>query len=279
MAFILKFKEFIKANRILEPIIRFFIRPWLWYGMQKAFFKAWLREKNLVKYNKYQYLKDLKNSHVGERCFIVATGPSLTVNDLNLIKNEYSMSMNSAVLIMDKTDWKPELFAIQDEYVYQRIESSLQNTFKGNLKNRLIISDYVQSFFKSAKNFRGFPVNLLDHKFNHEKTGVIMFSNDCHKIIYDNYSVIFSLMQLAIYMGFNEIYLLGSDCNYNQKKAHFIDHGATDPYALHAGERLIYVHSKFKEFADSNNVKVFNCTRGGMLEVYPRKSLEEVLGL
>lgn len=40
-------------------------------------------------------------------------------------------------------------------------------------------------------------------------------------------------------MGFSEIYLLGSDCNYNQAKAHLVDHGATDPFAAHAGDRLI----------------------------------------
>ena len=53
--------------------------------------------------------------------------------------------------------------------------------------------------------------------------------------------------------------------------------GHIDPYAMNAGERLIYVHSKFKEFADNHGVKVVNCTRGGMLEVYPRIALEEVL--
>ena len=33
----------------------------------------------------------------------------------------------------------------------------------------------------------------------------------------------------------------------------------------------------FKEWAEKKGFKVYNCTRGGMLEVYPRKSLEEVL--
>lgn len=279
MSKLLLIKEIIKANKFTERSVRFALRPWLWLGMQRAFFKAWLRVNALKDFPEFEYLKRLKNSHDGERCFIVATGPSLSIEDLNLIKKEYSMSMNSGALAIEKSEWTPNILGIEDEYVYQRLEKDLLRIFSGKLKERLIISDYAQSFFKSAKEFHSFPVNLLDHKFIHEKTGIIKFSDDCYKIIYDNYSVIFCLMQLAVHMGFKEIYLIGSDCNYNQEKAHFIDHGATDPYALHAGERLIYVHSKFKEFADSNNVKVFNCTRGGMLEVYPRKSLEEVLGL
>lgn len=33
------------------------------------------------------------------------------------------------------------------------------------------------------------------------------------------------MIQLAAYMGFNEIYLLGVDCNYKQERKRFIDHG------------------------------------------------------
>lgn len=277
MAKILKLKESIKSNKYLEKPIRLMVRPWLWYGMQKSYFNAWLRKNSLKKFPEFDYLLDWKDAHKGERCFIVATGPSLTIDDLNLIKNEFSMSMNSGALLMEKTTWKPDFVGISDEYVYQKMEPELLRIFSGSNKERLLLSDYVQSFFRSAKQFRSFPVNLLDHKYNHEKTGIIKFSDDSHKIVYTDYSVIFCMMQLAVYMGFSEIYLLGSDCNYNQAKAHLVDHGVTDPFAAHAGDRLVYIHSKFKDFAESKGVKVYNCTRGGMLEVYPRKQLEDVL--
>lgn len=78
-------------------------------------------------------------------------------------------------------------------------------------------------------------------------------------------------------MGFKEIYLLGCDCNYNQTKKNFIEHGAKDPNASIMGDRLIYTHSMFDKFAKAHGVQVYNCTRGGMLEVYPRKKLEDVL--
>lgn len=92
--------------------------------------------------------------------------------------------------------------------------------------------------------------------------------------VYDGYSIALSLMQLAVYMGFKKIYLIGSDCNYNQKKKNFIEHGANINFEAKdiAGTRIIVAHEKFKKFADSHQVEVFNCTRGGMLEVYPRKT-------
>ena len=101
---ILKLKESIKRNKCLEKPIRLMVRPWFWYGMQKSYFKAWLRDKGLKKFPEFDYLLNWKDSHKGERCFIVATVPSLTIEDLNLIKNEFSLSMNSGALLMEKTE-------------------------------------------------------------------------------------------------------------------------------------------------------------------------------
>ena len=279
MAEVLKIKEIVKSHKSIEKVARLTVRPWFWFCKLRAYFNAWLRSHGMFPSSKYEYLRNLKNTHIGERCFIVATGPSLTFDDLNYIKDEFSFGMNSCVLALDKTDWIPNILGIEDEYVYQRVERELLNASSSKLKGRVMLSNVVEQYFDSAKQFNIFPVNLLDHKYIHEKTGEIKFSDDCYCIIYDAYSIIFSLMQLAVYMGFKELYLLGSDCNYDQKNTHFIDHGAVDPFAAHVGSRLIYIHSKFKEWANARGVEVYNCTRGGMLEVYPRKSLEEVLNL
>ncbi len=79
-------------------------------------------------------------------------------------------------------------------------------------------------------------------------------------------------------MGFKEIYLLGFDCNYRQSQQHFIEVDHRNVINPSDGERLLLVHAGFREFADARGVKVVNCTRGGMLEAYPRMTLEEVLG-
>ena len=85
------------------------------------------------------------------------------------------------------------------------------------------------------------------------------------------------MLQFAMYMGFKEIYLLGCDCNYRQKKQHFIEFSHRDKIYDFTGDRMIYIHEKFREFADAHGVRVVNCTRGGMLEAYPRMALEDVL--
>lgn len=56
---------------------------------------------------KYEWLKQYKNKYDGKRCFIVATGPSLTVEDLSLLKNEITFGMNSICMSSKLTDWIP----------------------------------------------------------------------------------------------------------------------------------------------------------------------------
>ena len=57
-----------------------------------------LRKNNIN--NKYSFNKILsyKNKYKNKRCFIIGTGPSLEINQLELLKNEYTFSMNSIVL-------------------------------------------------------------------------------------------------------------------------------------------------------------------------------------
>jgi len=113
--------------------------------------------------------------------------------------------------------------------------------------------------------------------FHKNGFGKFKFSSDCYVEICDGYSITFSIMQLACYMGFQEIYLLGCDCNYNQPQTHFIEYGHKDPKAAFMGDKMIVGHHYFRKFAESLGVDVINCTRGGMLEEYKRKSLEDVL--
>ncbi len=274
---LLKLKQIIKANKTIEFFARRIAFPYFWIVNKKDSLVVALRRKGIIYQTKFDFLRKLKGSHKGERCFIVATGPSLTFEDLHAIKDEFSFGMNSCALALDKTDWVPSLYGIQDEYVYLKIKDVLNNEAKLRLKDKILVADTMAKLCPEAAKFYQFPHTFMDHKYDHKKTGTIRFSEDCDNIVYDGYSILFSLMQLAVYMGFNEIYLLGCDCTYQGDKKNFIEHGAIDPNFDIAGLRLIYVHSLFRNYAEKKGVKVYNCTRGGMLEEYPRKKLEDVL--
>ena len=48
------------------------------------------------------WLSQNKNIHTGERCFILATGPSLNKLDLSKIKDEYTIGVNGIYKIAHK---------------------------------------------------------------------------------------------------------------------------------------------------------------------------------
>jgi len=270
-------KAIFKSNKTVENIFRhlsipIFIIQWALSNIETS-----LRKNGLVHNSKYKHIKSLKNTYKGKRCFVVATGPSLTFEDLELIKDEYTFGMNSGVLAFDKTSWRPSFYGVQDEYVYRKIEKDILNASNSDI-SEIYVSSNLCNTFKIPDKYKVFPLHYLDHKMPHKKGfGHFKFSDDCHSIVYDGYSIIFSLLQMACYMGFSEIYLIGSDCNYQQPKSHFIQYGHTDPHAAIMGDKIIAGHFNFKKFADERGIQVVNCTRGGMLEVYPRMNLEDVL--
>lgn len=223
---------------------------------------------------RYIKLKDYKNIHNGERCFIIATGPSLTMEDIEMLKDEYTFSMNSICKLYDETDWRPTYFAIQDGCVFE----SLGDIIRKHKEVPVFIGDNIEWKHKREPEWINFPLDTMYHAYDiqigkyHAK-----FSDDAYNIVYDGYSIAYSCIELAVYMGFKEIYLLGTDCTYNGPKEHFIDSGVEDRARKYATPKLVTAYEVAKEYADKHNIKIYNATRGGVLEVFERVKLEDVL--
>ena len=63
-------------------------------------------------------LKELKDKYKGQRCFIIGNGPSLTVSDLESLKDEVTFASNRIFKIFDETDWRPDYYGVFDESVF-----------------------------------------------------------------------------------------------------------------------------------------------------------------
>ena len=176
----------------------------------------------------YMSMKSYEGIHKGQRSFIIATGPSLTIKDIELLKDEFTFGMNSIIKLFNQTDWRPTYFGIQDCNVYEKLEQSICETYKN--ANNVFISDEIAKKFKVPDNFHQFPYDAVYHNNQLEiERYFAKFSNDCYSIVYDGYSITYSLIQIAIYMGFSEIYLLGVDCSYTRgAKNHIVESGNDD---------------------------------------------------
>lgn len=258
---------------------------WMWYiGRQPAFIAAEKKKQHEARDRaagfqdaRYLDIKAYCGIHQGKRCFIVATGPSLTLADVQALEKEITFGMNSIPKLYGDTPWRPTYYGIQDCNVYEKMESVICQTYRN--ADNVFVSDTIAERFPVPKNFHQFPYDTVYHDNQLEIDKYFAkFSPDSYSIVYDGYSITYSLIQLAVYMGFKEIYLLGADCSYKRgAKNHVVESGNDDKNEEKNHDKMIVGYQKAREYADSHGIKIVNCTRGGMLEVFPRMNLEDVL--
>lgn len=266
--------EYLKKNKLT-----FWLGSWiriLYYNYvidTLAWINYWLRAKGLQNNNKYEGLKTFKNIHLGKKCYLVGTGPSLSIQDLNFIEGEYSFSVNSIVKLFDKTNWRPNYLGIQDSHVYKKIERDIAEC--GIDYNNIFVGSDIYDKYDSAKSYRPFFHFCYFHREHPEMVKLTTgFSNDFSLIVYDGYSIVYSMLQLAIYMGFKEIYLMGCDCSYEiNKKQHIVESGFYDKQSSTVGQRMIYAFDYARRKLIGSEIKIYNATNGGMLEVFERIKL------
>ena len=65
-------------------------------------------------------LAALKDSHKGERCFVVGNGPSLKNTDLSKLKDDFSIGMNRIFLAADELNFTPDILVCVNDLVVEQ---------------------------------------------------------------------------------------------------------------------------------------------------------------
>ena len=73
----------------------------------------------------HKKLKKLKNKYEGMRCFIIGNGPSLTIDDLELLEKEHCFAFNRIYETYDKTKWRPEFYMVLDNDVLRTVAKNI----------------------------------------------------------------------------------------------------------------------------------------------------------
>jgi len=263
-----------KLSKLKNTKFYQFIRTVTFFYLYQFFLKIKKIFRKVIKPEGYRKLKKLQNIHDNDRCFIIATGPSMSMDDLKKLNNEITFGMNSLCRAFDEIGWETTYFAIQDKSVYKKMYKDL-----GKLSNtKLFVSDDNSDVSQIKCNLTQFPLNIYNHKTVTDEF-IYKFSDSICDEISSGFTIAYSALQIAIYMGFKEIYLLGCDCNYvdDKEKRHFIETGHYDPTYKTIGNKMIDAYKVAKQHADTHNIKIYNATRGGKLEVFERVDLDNVL--
>jgi len=229
-------------------------------------------------------LEAFRNRHKGQRCFIVATGPSLTAGDLEMISGEICFGVNACVRLFDKTRWRPTYYGITD----RRVFAQLKREIHPEALNTVFFADTIP--LEPGPNAYRFLLNEapMDYEgtfwqklFSLPPAG---FSADItQKRVSSGGTVAYAMLQIAAFMGFSEICLLGVDCNYTGPVRHACgtERAKTpakcDAKDLRTGERMLESFAVARAYADKHGLTIYNATRGGKLEAFVRRTPEEIL--
>ena len=231
----------------------------------------------------------LKDAHKGKRAFIIGMGPSLHTSDLDLLKNEITFGCNKVYLAFRDTDWRPTYYTVLDVLVAQNNHDIIN---KLNLVKIFPLD--VKSYFQSADDV--IWIRALPYKKG-ELEKQFKFSTDMLKGVYGGWTVIYTMLQIAYYMGIKKLYLLGIDFSFDIPKVTNVK--CSQGPVLESGDEINHFHPEYRKPGETWTMpkldlqkKAFRCARetlemdGGFivnasrktaLDVFPRAELEHIL--
>jgi hypothetical protein len=235
-------------------------------------------------------LLNLKGKYSGQRCFIMGNGPSLNQMDLNLLKNEYVWGSNRVYLLFDRIVWRPKFYVAVDRRVVPDNAAEI-NQLSSEFPDTLFFfpSRYcLENILTSKENTYWYNEVELNEKRLPEGA----FSLDPAERVYRVNTVTIAALQLAVFLGFNPIYLIGCDTNYSipptvdyedNNKNFLISNQDDDPNHFSPSyfgkgrkwhdpnvESMILHYDLSNQVCKRAGVKVYNATLGGRLEIFER---------
>lgn len=243
--------------------------------------------------------KKLHDVHKGQRCFILATGPSISKQNLLPLKNEICMSLNMFYLHKDYKIINPHYHLISGIAPHPKITNKLAKLWFGEIDKKVnseyLLLNYLDKPFVD-KNKLFFSKNVFYFDFSTPLEMIQKNGIDATNALYMSQTASMMAIQLAIYMGFHEIYLLGVDhdgiLRYTKRlPMHFYKPAESifEVRGIHDGDNFdweIEFHNQWmlwrqykliKQYADLKGSKIINITPESLLDVFERRDYESVL--
>lgn len=153
-------------------------------------------------------LAEIRGKYSGERCFVVGNGPSLNKTDLSKLKNEYTFCSNKFYLKLKDIDWLPTFYTCLDWRVTPDDSVTLNNFFTSNSQITKFLPNRFRGVFEDRDDIYWYE-SISAGKYLKEK-----FEADLKRPVRGGGTVSTAMIQIAAYMGFKDIYLIGTDVTY-----------------------------------------------------------------
>jgi len=225
-------------------------------------------------------IADYKDRHKGGRAVIIGNGPSLNLCDLRLLKTEITFGVNSIFLNYENMGFHPTYYVVEDVFVAEDRANEI-NAYRGPTK---FFGNYLRYCLANSDD-----ALWLNVRFRYDDyPGFPHFSRNAVRMVWTGGTVSYICLQLAYYMGFSEVYLVGFDHSYtlpsdaivsgteilsvNEDPNHFDPGYFGKGYRWHDPrvDRMEKAYGRAKEVFEASGKKIFNATVGGQLEVFDR---------
>jgi hypothetical protein len=236
-----------------------------------ATFHPWRRDS-------VRRLAALKDSHRGERCFLIGNGPSLKQTDLTKLRGEFSIGLNRIFLAFPELGFKTSMLLSVNNLVVEQSAADIQG-----LGIPTFVAWRARRWLKPADNLYFLYTTYTGPKFAKDITGRL----------WEGATVTYTALQTAYYLGFKTVILIGVDHNFvtQGKPNETVVSQGDDPNHFHPGyfgkgfrwqlpdlETSERAYRMARQAYEADGRKVLDATVGGKLQVFPKVEYESLFG-
>jgi len=222
-------------------------------------------------------LLKFRDIHRNSDCFIIGNGPSLKHMDLKPLKDYYTFGLNKIYLLFEKIDLGLSYHVAVNPLVIEQSAKEFEL-----LSCPSFLPYHVAGKFIKACEHIYFIMTGGTHRFD---------GGDIIKEICEGYTVTYVAMQIAYYMGFSRVFLIGVDHNYNFSgnpneerlltgedtnhfdARYFGNHKWHNPDL--PGSELSFQMARF--YFERAGRSIYDATVDGKLSIFPKISYEQAL--
>jgi hypothetical protein len=212
----------------------------------------------------------LKDTHAGERCFIIGNGPSLKNTDLSKLKDEFTIGMNRFYLAFPELGFKTSMLLTVNDLVIEQCAEDIRA-----LPIPTFVSWRGRKWIQPAENLHYLYTSYELPCFNGNASGRL----------WEGATVTYVAMQLAFHLGFKQVILIGVDHSFSTqgKPNTTVVSGGDDPnhfnpayfgkgfrWQLPDRETSEIAYAMAREAYKKAGREIIDATVGGKLTVFPK---------
>lgn len=221
-------------------------------------------------------LERFRDRHRGERCFVIGNGPSLNQMDLRPLQRHHAFGLNKLYLGFERFGFTPSYMVAVNPLVIEQSRAYYRDpvcpTFLSFRPGRAVVAPHPSIYYVFIKAGPEFCVDL-------------------RLPVCGGYTVTFTALEIAHFMGFEEIYLIGVDHSFAVEGAPNSRQTLRDDDANHfhpdyfkgqawdlpdlESSELAYRVARHRFRQDGR--RIYDATVGGQLDVFDKIPYEEAL--